>query len=152
MAAGREGLWFKSLMDHPYHSRRLSSPRCCWIVVVRYEIEDGVLVLTVAVEGFAMLRDALDAAADDPRARPKMPVLFDVRNPASGHYEDVGWRVLILSQMRQQFAPRWAILTGTAPVPAGVGRMFALFSKIEALEVGIFADGDAAFAWLREPP
>ena len=50
------------------------------LVAIRYEIEDGVLVLSVALEGFAMLRDALDAAAADPRARPKMPVLLDVRN------------------------------------------------------------------------
>jgi hypothetical protein len=119
---------------------------------VRYQIEDGVLVLSLAVEGFALLRDALEAAAADRRARPRMPVLLDVRNPVGGHYEDVRWRALILSQMRQQLAPRWAILTRTGPVPAGVGRMFTLLSKIEGLEAGIFADDDAAFAWLRERP
>ena len=100
-----------------------------------------------------MLRDALDAVAADSRARPKMPVLLDVRNePAGVHHNDVRWRVLILSQMRQQFGPRWAILTGTGPVPVGVGRMFAVFSEIEGLEVGMFADEDAALTWLREQP
>ncbi len=109
------------------------------------------VVLSIAVEGFAFLRDALDEVAADPRAGPKMPVLLDVRNePAGVHYDDVRWRMLMLSQMRQQFGPRWAILTGTGPVRVGVGRMFAVFSEIEGLEVGMFADEDAALAWLRE--
>jgi hypothetical protein len=37
------------------------------------------------------------------------------------------------------------------PVPLGVGRMFAVFSEIEGLEVGLFADKDEAIHWLMEP-
>lgn len=119
------------------------------LVAIRYEIEDGALVLSVAVEGFAMLRDALDAAVADPRVRPEMPVLLDARSePVGIHFEDVRWRQLVLSQMRQQFG-RWAILTETPPVRVGLARMFAAFSEIEGLEVGLFADEDAAFTWLR---
>lgn len=121
-------------------------------MAIRYEIEDGVLVLSAAVEGFPMLRDALDAAVIDPHARPKMPVLLDVRNrPAGVHYDDVRWRVLILSEMHQHFG-RWAILTETPPVRVGLARMFAAFSEIEGLEVGIFADEEAALRWLRRQP
>jgi hypothetical protein len=72
--------------------------------------------------------------------------------PKGVRYEDVQWRVQILAQMRQQFGPRWAILTGTGPVRVGIGRMFAVFSALEGLDVGMFADKDAALAWLREQP
>lgn len=120
---------------------------------IRYRIDRGVLVLDVAREGFAELRGALHAAAKDSAARPKMPLLIDVRSELlSVKYEDVRWRVQILADMRQQLGPRWAILTGTGPVRVGVGRMFAVFSEIEGLEVGLFADEDAALAWLREQP
>jgi hypothetical protein len=120
-----------------------------WIVALRYEIEDGVLVFSATAGGFAMLRDALHTAAADPAARPKMPLLVDVREPASFHNENVGWRSLILSEMREQLGPRWAILTGPGPVRIGVGRMFVAFSEIEGLEVGLFADKHAAITWLR---
>ena len=46
---------------------------------IRYRIAYGVLVLEVALEGFAELRGALRAAAADRAARPKMPLLIDVR-------------------------------------------------------------------------
>ena len=118
---------------------------------IRYRITRGVLVLEVALEGFAELRSALRAAAADPAARPKMPLLIDVRAEVPGvRYEDIRYRVEILSQMREQLASRWAILTGTGPVLSGVGRMFAVFSEIEGLEVGVFADEDVALTWLRE--
>jgi hypothetical protein len=120
---------------------------------IRYRIDRGVLVLDVALEGFAELRGALRAAAADPAARPRMPLLLDVRSEVPGvKYEDVQWRVQILSEMRAQLGPRWAILTGTGPVRGGVGRMYAVFSEIEGLEAGIFADEAAAFTWLREQP
>ena len=67
-------------------------------------------------------------------------------------HEDVRWRVQILTEMRQRLGPRWAILTGTGPVRVGVGRMYAVFSEIEGLEVGLFADEDAALTWLRRQP
>ena len=117
-----------------------------------YQIESSVLVLKVAPEGFAELRGALHAAATDPVAHPKMPLLIDVRTEVPGtRYEDVRLRVQILSDMREQFGPRWAIVTGTGPVPLGVGRMFAVFSEIEGLEVGLFADTDEAIHWLAAP-
>jgi len=52
--------------------------------------------------------------------------------------------------MREQFGPRWAFLTGTGPVTVGVGRMFAVFSEAEGLDVGMFADEDEALRWLTE--
>jgi hypothetical protein len=89
----------------------------------------------------------------DSAARPKMPLLIDVNSELLGvKYEDVQWRVQVLAPMRQQFGPRWAILTGTGPVHVGVGRMFAVFSEIDGLEVGLFVDEDAAFACLRQEP
>jgi hypothetical protein len=122
-------------------------------VPIRYQIEGGVLVLKIAPEGFAELRGALRAAAADPAARPKMPLLIDVRTEVPGvRYEDIQHRVEILSQMRAQLGSRWAILTGTGPVRGGVGRMYAVFSEIEGLDVGLFADEAAALAWLREQP
>jgi hypothetical protein len=118
-------------------------------VSIGYEIEGQVVVLSVAVDGFPLLRDALEAAAADPRARPKMPVLLDVRNePVRVHYDDVRWRTLILSQARQHFGPRWAVLSGPGPVPLAVGRMFAALSEIEGLEVGLFVDREGAILWL----
>ena len=120
-------------------------------MAIRYQIEGGVLVLRVAPEGFAELRSALRAAAQDPAARPKMPLLVDVRTEVPGvRYEDIRCRVDILSQMRERFGPRWGILTGTESVPVGVVRMFKVFSEIEGLEVGLFADEDVALTWLRE--
>jgi hypothetical protein len=81
-----------------------------------------------------------------------MPLLLDLRSePVDVHYEDVRWRVEILAEMREHFGPRWAFVTGTGPVRTGVGRMFAVFSEIEGLDVGAFADKAAALHWLREP-
>ena len=80
-----------------------------------------------------------------------MPVLLDVRNAPTGvHYDDVHWRMVILSHVRRQFGPRWA-MGCTGPVTLGVGRMFAAFSEVEGLEVGLFADQDEAIRWLTAP-
>ena len=120
-------------------------------MAIEYEIEDGVLILRVAAGGYAYLRDALRAARNDTSARPLMPLLMDLRGePPSVRYEDVRWRVEILAEMRQQFGPRWAFVTGTGPVRTGVGRMFAVFSEIEGLDVGLFADKATALRWLGE--
>jgi hypothetical protein len=43
-----------------------------------------------------------------------------------------------------------AFWVGEGPVRAGIGRMFAVFSGVEGLDVKLFADRDAAIAWLRE--
>ena len=69
-------------------------------------------------------------------------------------YEDIRYRVEILSEMRAQLGPRWTILTGTGPVGVGVGvgRMFAVFSEIEGLEAGVFAGEAPALTWLRGQP
>ncbi len=120
---------------------------------IRYRVKRGVLVLEVAPQGFAELRGALRAAAADPASRPNMPLLIDVRTEVPGvRYEDIQHRLQILSEMRAQFGPRWAIVTGTGPVRVGVGRLFAVFSEIEGLEVGVFADEAVALTWLREQP
>ena len=119
--------------------------------MIKYEIEGGVLILRVATGGYPLLRDALLAARRDPTSRPKMPLLVDMRGePLNVHYEDVRWRMEILNEMREQFGPRWAFVTGPGPVRAGVGRMFAVFSQSEGLEVGAFADKAAALHWLGE--
>lgn len=119
--------------------------------MVRYEIEDGVLILRVAAGGYPLLRDALLCARCDPASRPMMPLLLDLRGePVNVHYEDVRWRMEILREMRQQFGPRWAFVTGTGTVRSGVGRMFAVFSEVEGLEVGHFADKAEALQWLTE--
>jgi hypothetical protein len=52
--------------------------------------------------------------------------------------------------MQEQFGPRWAFLTGIGPVTVGVGKMFAVFSEAEGLEVGMFAEKDEALRWLAE--
>jgi hypothetical protein len=120
-------------------------------VAVCYQIERGVVILSLATEGYAYLRDALHAAARDPAAYAKMPLLIDLRcEPIRVRYDDIRWRVQILAEMREQFGPRWAFLTGTEPVSVGVGRMFAVFSEIEGLEVGMFADKDDAIRWLTD--
>jgi hypothetical protein len=120
-------------------------------VPIQCEIEEDILILRVAEEGFAFLRDALLAAATDPAAHPKMPLVLDLRRqPTSHRYEDVRWRLQILAEMREQFGPRWAFWVGEGPVRAGIGRMFAVFSGIEGLDVRLFAEKDAAIAWLRE--
>jgi hypothetical protein len=112
-----------------------------------------VLVLELAPEGFTELRGALHAAAADPASRPKMPLLIDVRTEVPGvRYEDVQHRVAILTQMREQFGPRWAILTGPGPPRVGVGRMYAVFLEIEGVEVGAFAEEAEALTWLRKQP
>jgi hypothetical protein len=119
-------------------------------VAIRYEIEEGVLVLQLALEGFARLRDALETAVADPAAGTKMPLLLDVRSDVPGvRYEDIRWRVEVLSQMREQLGRRCAILTATGPLRVGVGRMFSVLSRIEGLEVRTFAEKQAALAWLK---
>jgi hypothetical protein len=120
-------------------------------VAIQYAIEDGVLVLWAAPEGFAYLRDALHAAHSDPAARLKMPLLIDARSEPDGiRYEDVHSRVLILAQMRERFGHRWAILTGMESVRVGVGKMFRAFSEAEGLDIGMFADKDEALHWLKQ--
>jgi hypothetical protein len=121
-------------------------------MAVCYQIEKGVVILSLATEGFTYLRDALHAAAHDPAACRKMPLLIDLRcEPITVRYDDIHWRAQILATMREQFGPRWAFLTGTGPVSVGVGRMFAVFSEAEGLEVGMFADKDEALRWLTDP-
>jgi hypothetical protein len=71
-------------------------------MAVHYEIEDGVLVLRLAAEGFSQLRAALRAAAEDPASRPAMPLLLDLRGePPNVRYEDVRWRT-DPAEMRKQ--------------------------------------------------
>ena len=133
---------------------RVARPRIAWrVMAVQYEIEDGVVVLRLVTEGFDFLRDALHAAELDPAARPRMPLLIDLRyEPIGVRYNDIHWRVQILASMREQFGPRWAFLTGTRSVTVGVGKMYKVFSEIEGLEVGLFADKDEALRWLRQEP
>jgi hypothetical protein len=120
-------------------------------MAIRYEIEGGVLVLELALEGFARLRDALESAVADPAASPKMALLLDVRSDVPGvHYEGAHWRAQVLWQMRERLGPRWAILTAAGPLRVGVGRMFTILSRIEGLEVRIFAEKEAALAWLQQ--
>jgi hypothetical protein len=120
-------------------------------MAVRYQIEKGVVVLSLATEGFAYLRDALHAAARDPAAYLKMPLLIDLQcEPVGVRYDDIHWRMQILASMQEQFGPRWAFVTGTGPVTVGVGKMFAVFSEAEGLEVGMFADKDEAIRWLTD--
>ena len=99
-----------------------------------------------------MLRHVLRAATADPAARPNMPLLIDVRREPAFHYEDARWRLLIVSEMRQMFGSRWGILTGPGSAPRGARLMFAAFSELEGLEVGLFADKGDALAWLRQQP
>jgi hypothetical protein len=120
-------------------------------MAVCYRIEKGVVVLGLATEGFTYLRDALHAVAHDPAAYARMPLLIDLRcEPVGVRYDDIHWRVRILAEMREQFGPRWAFLTGTGPVTVGVGKMFAVFSEAEGLEVGMFAEEDEALRWLTD--
>jgi hypothetical protein len=120
-------------------------------MAVRYQIEKGVVVLSLATEGFAYLRDALHAAARDSAAYLKMPLLIDLQcEPVGVRYDDIHWRMQILASMQEQFGPRWAFVTGTGPVTVGVGKMFAVFSEAEGLEVGMFADKDEAIRWLTD--
>jgi hypothetical protein len=120
-------------------------------MAVCYQIEKGVVILSLATEGFASLRDALHAVAHDPAAYRKMPLLIDLQcEPVGVRYDDIHWRVQILAEMREQFGPRWAFLTGTEPASVGVGKMFAVFSEVEGLEVGMFADKGDAMRWLTD--
>jgi hypothetical protein len=81
-----------------------------------------------------------------------LSLLIDLRAEVPGsRCEDVRVRIQILSEMRQQFGSRWAILSGTHDVPGSVARMFAAFSEIEGLDVGLFADEDEAISWLTGP-
>jgi hypothetical protein len=52
--------------------------------------------------------------------------------------------------MRKQFGPRWAFLIDVDPTRMCIGRMFAVFSEVRGLDVGLFSDKDEAFRWLRE--
>ncbi len=122
-------------------------------MAVQYDIQNGVLFLRLAPEGFAHLRDALTAAAGDPASRPGMPLLLDLRGESPRvRYQDVRWRVEILAEMQKQFGPRWAFLTDPEPVRVGIGQMFAVFSRVHGLTVRVFSDLDAALAWLRDEP
>jgi hypothetical protein len=112
----------------------------------------SVLVLDEGSAGSSELRDALRAAASDPAWTSRTPLLIDLRAEVAGsRCEDVRVRIQVLSEMRQRFGSRWAILSGTHNVPASVARMFAALSEIESLDVGLFADEDEAIRWLTEP-
>jgi hypothetical protein len=120
-------------------------------MAIQYEIEDGVLMLRLAAEGFSHLRSALRAAAGDAAARPTMPLLLDLRGePPTARYEDIRWRTEILAEMREQFGPRWAFLIDPDPARNGIGQMFAVFSRVHGLDVGLFTDKRSAFRWLWE--
>jgi hypothetical protein len=111
---------------------------------VHYRIERGVLVLEVALEDLPELKDAVRAAVGDPAASPRMPLLIDMRHEvASICYDDISWHVCSLALMLDLLGPRWAILTRPSPV------CMAVFPEVEGLEVAMFADEDAALAWLR---
>ena len=120
-------------------------------MAIAYEIEDNVLILKSAPEGFPVLRRALDAAATHPDARPKMPLLIDVRADTAGvRYDDVPSRVALLGQMRETLGARWAILMSADRSRPGILNMFAMFTEMEGLESGMFLDKDEAMKWLRE--
>lgn len=114
---------------------------------VHYRIEHGVLVLEVVLEDLPELLDVVRAALHDPAASPRMPLLIDMRREAAiVRYDDVSGPVGVLELMRDVLGPRWAILTRPSPV-----RM-VIFLRIEALEVAMFADEEAALTWLRGQP
>lgn len=102
------------------------------------------LVLEVALEDLPELTGAVRAAVDDPGASPRMPLLIDMRHELAGIcYDDIRWHLCSLALMRDLLGPRWVILTRPSPV------CMAVFSEVEGLEVAMFADEEAALAWLR---
>jgi hypothetical protein len=120
-------------------------------MALEYEIEGGVLILRTVSVGHSFLRDALSAAGRDARSRSKMPLVLDLRGElANAHYEDIRWRVHILAEMRQQFGPRWALVTEAGAVRPGVSRMVEALSEPDGLEVGLFSDRQEALRWLTE--
>jgi hypothetical protein len=122
-------------------------------VAVQYEIEKGVVVLRLAPEGFFHLSTALRAAAKDQGSRTGMPLLLDLRGePPRVHYGDMHRRTEILAQMREQFGPRWAFLVDLDPARPCIARMFATFSEVRGLNLGLFSDKDEALRWLRRRP
>jgi hypothetical protein len=52
--------------------------------------------------------------------------------------------------MRKQFGPRWAFLADVDPTRTWIARMFAIFSEVRGLNVGLFTEKDEALRWLRE--
>lgn len=123
------------------------------VMPVLYRIQEGVAVVALTASGFEELRSALDAIGDDPAWCPRMPLAFDLRGePPKVRYSDIASRLQILSEMREQFGPRWAFLIDTGPLRPGIWRMLSLFRAQEGLEVALFTEWTGVAAWLSEKP
>ena len=118
-------------------------------MAIQYEIEDGVVILRATADGFTHLRAALDAVNTDPAARPRMPLLFDLRGePPAVRYKDIRSRMQILTEMRQQFGGRWAFLVDPGPLRAGIAQMIAALAGQLNLDIESFNDSKRAMGWL----
>jgi hypothetical protein len=117
-------------------------------VVVTWEIQDSVLVLTTAGFGGHETLFALSQAVSDPAFRPGLALLCDLRL----EIDDLSWEEMrsrakfVASLIPVGISPRCALVIGVHQY--GIARMEAAHLEFEGMQPEVFRDIDDAREWL----
>lgn len=122
-------------------------------MAVTWEILHSVLVLTSSGYGGRGTVAALTEAISDPRFRPGLSLLFDMRlatdNPSSAEMRS---RAKFLASLRPLgISHRCAQVVGPRPHQYGLARMEAAHLEFQGMELEVFSDVNEALMWLAQP-
>jgi len=117
---------------------------------VTWEIRDRILVVTLVGECGEQTSTTISAAVSDPKFQPGTSLLLDVRrctdNPSAGEFRD--WAARLAARRRSGLASRCALVIGPQTLQFGLARMAAAYLDLQGMELEIFQNLEAAFAWL----
>jgi hypothetical protein len=117
------------------------------MLVVTWEIEDSLLVLTTAGFGGQETIFALSQAVIDPAFRPGLALLCDLRLEIDDpSWEEIASRAKFIAGLLPLGVSRCALVIGLHQY--GIGRMEAGHLELQGMEPEVFRDIDEARRWL----
>jgi len=96
------------------------------------------------------LKDLLVAAISDPRTRPGIPTLMDIRrSEATRTTDELVSIVDFLGSKRDRSVPLRCAVVATGDLRFGLSRMVSVYLERYGVELRVFRDVESAEAWLR---
>jgi len=96
------------------------------------------------------LKDLLVAALSDPRTRPGIPTLMDIRrSEAARTTEELVSLVDFLGSKRDRTVPLHCAVVATSDLRFGLSRMVSVYLERYGVDLRVFREIEAAELWLR---
>lgn len=96
------------------------------------------------------LKDLLVAAISDPRTRPGIPTLMDIRRSEATRTNDELVSIVdFLGSKRDRSVPLRCAVVATGDLRFGLSRMVSVYVERYGVELRVFRDVESAEAWLR---